>query len=405
MNFRDMLGSYNILNTSKISFYSNNFKDITISNQQVTKNNVYVLKFLNMIFQLWRYMCFLDILRDYTRKVILLFRRGWLRYSPAIRTLNTSNHKGVFLTVDKDKNNKLDPMWVTGFTDAEGCFSIIIVLEEGKPSLKWKIRSSFEINLHLKDIDILYKIQSYFGIGSVSIRREKNIAVYRVSSLSKLNEVIIPHFLKYPLISEKSLDFLLWRKVINIISDKKHLTKEGFWSILSYYASINRGISVKVKKYYPNITPEIRPLKTLPVNLNPQWVSGFVAGDGGFSIYVSQAKDYILGEKVYCRFHIAQHSKDIELIKLFIKFFNCGLVHLRANKSTPRCDFFVQDHSSLLNNIIPHFDQYPLLNLKQEDFFCFKQAITIIKSKGHLTQEGLNIIKSINKQMNSNRLV
>lgn len=104
--------------------------------------------------------------------------------------------------------------------DAEGCFSIIIVIEEGKPSLKCKIRSSFEINLHLKDIDILYKIQFYFGIGSVSIRREKNIAVYRVSSLSKLNEVIIPHFLKYPLISEKSSDFLLWRKVINIISDK-----------------------------------------------------------------------------------------------------------------------------------------------------------------------------------------
>jgi len=401
-----MLGNYNTLNTIKIYFYSKNFKDITISNQQVANNNVYLLKILNIIFRIWRYMCFLDILRDYNREVILclfLLGRGWLRYSPAIRTLNTCNDKGVF--VDKDKKNKLDPLWVTGFTDAEGCFSIIIVIEEGNPSLKWKIRSSFEINLHLKDINILYKIQSYFGIGSVSIRREKKIGVYRVSSLSKLNEVIIPHFLKYPLISEKSIDFLLWKKVINIISDKKHLTKDGFLSILSYYASINRGISIKVKKYYPNIIPETRPLKTLPENLNPQWVSGFVAGDGGFSIYVSQAKDYILGEKVYCRFHIAQHSKDLELMKLFLKFFNCGLVHLRANKSTPRCDFFVQDHTSLLEKILPHFDQYPLLNLKQEDFFCFKQAITIIKSKGHLTQEGLNIIKSINKQMNSNRLV
>ena len=33
---------------------------------------------------------------------------------------------------------------------------------------------------------------------------------------------------------------------------------------------------------------------------------------GGFSIYIRSAKDYILGEKVYCRFHIAQHSKDID---------------------------------------------------------------------------------------------
>lgn len=33
------------------------------------------------------------------------------------------------------------------------------------------------------------------------------------------------------------------------------------------------------------------------------------------SIYVISAKDYILGEKVYCRFHIAQHSKDLELMQ------------------------------------------------------------------------------------------
>jgi len=112
LNFRYMLGSYNTLNTSKIYFYSKKFKDITISNQQVAKNNVDVLNFSILIFQLWRYMCFFGFLRDYTRKVILLFRRGWLRYSPAIRTLNTCNYKGVF--VDKDKNNKLDPLWVTG---------------------------------------------------------------------------------------------------------------------------------------------------------------------------------------------------------------------------------------------------------------------------------------------------
>jgi hypothetical protein len=55
-------------------------------------------------------------------------------------------------------------------------------------------------------------------------------------------------------------------------------------------------------------------------------VSGFVAGDGGFSIYVTSAKDYLLLKKVYCRFYISQHIKDIELIKLFIQYFGCGVV-------------------------------------------------------------------------------
>lgn len=183
--------------------------------------------------------------------------------------------------------------------------------------------------------------------------------MYRVSNVQHLNDVIIPHFTKYPLISKKAGDFLLWSKVIQIILTKAHLTKTGFTTILTYYASINRGISKKVLQCYPNIIPAVKPVINLPDSLNPQWVSGFVAGDGGFSIYVRPAKDYILSEKVSVIFHIAQHSKDMDLMKLFINFFNCGVVHLRSNSATPRCDFIVQDTTSLLDKIIPHFDLYP----------------------------------------------
>lgn len=124
-------------------------------------------------------------------------------------------------------------------------------------------------------------------------------------------------------------------------------------------------MSKKVKKYYDNIIPADKPVVNLSDNLNPQWVSGFVSGDGGFSIYVRPSKDYVLSEKVYCRFHIAQHLKDLDLLKLFIKFFNCVTVSIRSNASTARCDFLVQDHFSLLNKIIPHFEFFPLLNLKK----------------------------------------
>lgn len=91
-------------------------------------------------------------------------------------------------------------------------------------------------------------------------------------------------------------------------------------------------------------------------------------------------------------------------MKLFTKFFDCGVVHIRSNSATPRCDFIVQDVSSLLNKIIPHFDQQPLLNLKQKDYICFKECMLMIKSKNHLTQDGLDKIKALNLEMNSNRL-
>ena len=75
--------------------------------------------------------------------------------------------------------------------------------------LKKKVKISFEINLHKKDSEILYKIQSFFGIGSVYTRQDRPISWYRVTNITNINKVIIPHFTKYPLISKKRGDFLL----------------------------------------------------------------------------------------------------------------------------------------------------------------------------------------------------
>ena len=163
--------------------------------------------------------------------------------------------------------NKLDPNWVTGFVDAEGCFSVVIEISE---IFKRKVRISFEINLHEKDKEILYNIKSFFGVGAVYIRSHRKLAVYRVTNVNYIKDIIIPHFTKYPLISRKRMDFLLWSKVVEIILNKDHLTEQGFLNTLSYYASINKGVSKKVLKYYPNILPADKPILNLPENLNPQ---------------------------------------------------------------------------------------------------------------------------------------
>ena len=117
----------------------------------------------------------------------------------------------------------------------------------------------------VKDADILYKIQSFFGVGAIYNRPDIKKSVYRVSNVNYLNDIIIPHFTKYPLISKKARDFLLWSKVVKMILNKDHLTKTGFSTILTYYASINRGVSKKVLKYYPDIVPSDKPV----INLRP----------------------------------------------------------------------------------------------------------------------------------------
>lgn len=275
---------------------------------------------------------------------------------------------------DLDKDLKfnlenLDPNWITGFSDAESCFSIII---SKRTNLSWRVSASFEINLHIKDINILYQIQNFFKVGFVTSRDNKNICVYRVTKIEDLINIIIPHFNKYPLLTQKYSDFILFTKVVEMINNKEHLKSTGFMTILSYYASINRGLSSTVLSTYPEIVGVDRIKPNLPLSLNPKWVSGFTAGDGGFFIGIREKTN-----QIYFRFHITQHSRDISLMELFIKFFGFGKVNVRSNLS--RCDYYVQDFSNIYNSIIPHFDNYPLYNSKDLDFLDFKKAANLYK--------------------------
>ncbi len=93
------------------------------------------------------------------------------------------------------------------FADGESYFSISIV---ESPRLKqgWIVFLQFGFNLHIKDKQLLEKIQSYFYCGN--ILQGKNNCQFRVTSIKDL-EVIIRHFDNYPLISQKWSDYQLFK--------------------------------------------------------------------------------------------------------------------------------------------------------------------------------------------------
>jgi hypothetical protein len=82
---------------------------------------------------------------------------------------------------------------------------------------------------------------------------------FRVSSLKDLTDVIIPFFDKYPLVTQKRADYLLFKQIIELMNKGEHLTQEGLTKILSIKASINLGLSEVLKAAFPNIIPNVRP--------------------------------------------------------------------------------------------------------------------------------------------------
>ena len=108
-----------------------------------------------------------------------------------------------------------------------------------------------------------------FGVGGISLDNTRNMAAFRVSSISDLTNVIIPHFNKYPLLTQKHADFMLFKSAIELMSKKEHLTEDGLRKIVAIRASMNKGLSDALKLDFPLITPVQRPEVQLPENFDP----------------------------------------------------------------------------------------------------------------------------------------
>ena len=208
---------------------------------------------------------------------------------------------------------QLNPDFITGFTDGEGSFGIYLAKRE-KSRLGWSVEPSFKIELHSRDIKLLKLIQAFFGIGSIIKNRRNSVSFY-VYSLDQISNVIIPHFDKYPLITQKQADYLLFREVIMMMVKKEHLTREGLDKIIAIRASINNGLTEKFKATFPLTKPVARPLVENQLIPHPFWVAGFTEGEGCFSIQVRRSKTHKTGFQIILKFQLTQHCRDEQLMK------------------------------------------------------------------------------------------
>jgi hypothetical protein len=268
----------------------------------------------------------------------------------------------------------------------------------------YQVRAFFSIGLSINDKNLLDLICKFFGdIGSIHINYKNSSIQWIVTDLGQLTNIVIPHFIKYPLISQKASDFQLFILAVNLINSKAHLTQEGFYQILSIKASMNLGLSDKLQTLFLKVTPMARPLISLPLTINPNWLAGLTEAEGCFDIKISQSDRFKTGFQIHLRFRITQHIRDKSLLKLIISYLNCGKLYVRSNKLA--CDIEVNNFKDIPNLIIPFFDQYPLYGLKRLNFLDFRSAMEMVQRKEHLTAEGLARIQLIKASMNRSRTI
>lgn len=292
----------------------------------------------------------------------------------------------------------LHPYYITGFVDGEGCFTTSIY-KDSRMLTGWQVKPIFKISLHNRDRKLLEAIQRTWGVGKI-YKHGKDSLEYRVSSLKNL-KVIIDHFDKYPLITQKLADYLLFKQSVNLIEKKEHLTNTGLLKLVGIKSVLNWGLSPKFIESFPNIVPAERPVVKPTGIQDTNWLRGFVEAEGSFQVIIQESKDKTVNN-VSLRFTITQHSRDSLLLESFVNYLGCGRGYSVSNRKETH--FIVSVFSDISNKIIPLFNEYPLIGTKKEDYLDFLKVVDLMKSKDHLTKEGVEKIKIIKNNMNSYRI-
>ena len=262
------------------------------------------------------------------------------------------------------------------------------------------IEPVYKIELHKQDLKVLLNIQRFFGgIGEIHHLEEKDHVVYSVTSIKDLHNVIIPHFNKYPFLTEKISDFLLFKDIVEVIVNKIDMNTEELKEITIKLAPIHRGEFLEpissfknllvnmTNQYVPVLESRCNPLTIKDLNL--EWLKGFTDAKGCLHINpLDSNKTVFLTE---FSFRLTPHPRDILLFHMIKEFLGGGYVIEENTKVVYRTDNF----NFIYEKIIPIFSNNALQSNKNTDSLNFFRSYKIIKNKFHLSEKDL---EKINKK-------
>jgi hypothetical protein len=137
--------------------------------------------------------------------------------------------------------------------------------------------------------------------------------------------------------------------------------------------------------------------------LAPEWIVGFVDGEGCFSCPIYRCGKMSLGWQVRPEFAVVQGASSRDVLEELVSYFGCGKVFRNRRHDNHREDLFrycVQRIGDLQDIIVPFFEQYPLRTSKRANFDKFAQITRLMAQRRHLSVSGLMEIAAIAETMN-----
>jgi ubiquinol-cytochrome c reductase cytochrome b subunit len=214
----------------------------------------------------------------------LLPIKSWvLGFQKNVKTFKTQAQSAGLLK-GPQRLNAEDLMWLVGFVEGDGCFC---VTKNGV-----YVKYEFSIEVSIQDIQLLYKIKTLLGAGSITTRLRGNkqdligfcqlnpagflhrenlieMAHFKISGKSDLVNIVLPIFDRYCMLTAKQYDYLYFKKCL--------LTPLVFHKDLPFYVRPTEPIFESVEAL-------------LKVPHFDNWLVGFIEAEASFSCFQSASE-------------------------------------------------------------------------------------------------------------------
>ena len=329
-----------------------------------------------------------------------------------VATLSFLSERKEEMIVTKEMEDFYE--WLRGFVDAEGYFSIT-------PNRN-AYSFTFGIGLHIDDLEVLKYIQKILQVGTVFIK--PNMAEFVVRRFDEL-KVIIEIFDKTPLNSCKHLNFLSFKQAFDLYTVQAESFKDKTQLRVQIENIKNTMNTSRTDFSQPNRT----------FHITPNWLLGFIEGDGCFNIYSTKTKNSHI--RLSFRLLIIQSTIDLALLLAIKNYINSLAVsssntfdqtisinlqdkereelqrdyvglYSSTNKNiakpNEKCNLTVGNKDFIKDILLPFFDRLTFHTKKKLDYQDWKNILLLNEKGFHYTAEGIELIQSTLKQMNSSRL-
>lgn len=219
--------------------------------------------------------------------------------------------------------NIMNPWFVTGFSDAEACFTLSVVRNKER-KVGWRVHYSFQITLHKKDKALLEQIQSYFLVGSITSYFLVGSIIFDIDSFLLCAIIPIKSYSnaeadKGKILSENTnkSGIYIWK---NLVNKKQYIgSSDNLRRRFNNYFNPNHLLT---KNYMSSTSP----------TLHPWFITGFAYAESSFILLINKNSQYKTGYSLQICFSINLHKKDRALLEKIASFYGVGNITTLGSK-------------------------------------------------------------------------